>query len=283
VIAVASEDGARNLVLKMTPYPGDTALQREYAVLRHFRARTALPVPEPFLLDLRGGRVPGSVLVMERIPGTALHAVYAHLGAAGRAAIATQIAEHLAALHAQREPGFGAVEAPPGQRTATWPEFWLPRYDAALAEAQAKGALPEALFAELQDLRRHLLPLLDIGPVGTLTHYDIWTGNVMVALDGPLPRVTGYLDALGYYGDYARELSSMLRLADHRLLHRYGRMHGFDPTFKTRFRLYALKMCTQLVTMYPDDPHHLANTRCYLRAVQHAIGRGRDRRGADIE
>src|SRR5579871_6722039 len=55
VIAIAPEGGTRHLVVKITPYPGDEALQREYAVLRHFRARTALPVPEPLLLDLGGG------------------------------------------------------------------------------------------------------------------------------------------------------------------------------------------------------------------------------------
>src|SRR2546423_1425674 len=52
VIAVATDGGKRHLVFKITPHPGDTALQRECAVLRHFRACTALPVPEPFLLDL---------------------------------------------------------------------------------------------------------------------------------------------------------------------------------------------------------------------------------------
>jgi fructosamine-3-kinase len=276
VLAVAAEGGTRPLVVKITPSPGDGALQREWAVLRHFRDRTALPVPEPLLLDLAGGLVPGSVLVMERIPGTVLHAVYDHLGAADRAAIATQIAAHLVALHTHRESGFGAVEVPPRQRAATWHEFWLPRYDAALASAQAQGALSDALHAELHDLRRHLPPLLDIGPVGTLTHYDIWTGNVMVALEGPSPRITGYLDVQGYYGDYARELSSMFRMANHRLLHLYGQRHGFDPTFKARFRLYTLKMCVQLATMYPDDPQHLENIRRHLRALQHYFGGERE-------
>jgi fructosamine-3-kinase len=275
VIAVSTDVAKRPLVFKITPNPGDIALEREFEVLRHFRARTAMPVPEPFLLDLSGERVPGSLLVMEQMPGTALHEVYSRLGAEERAAIATQIAEHLVDLHTHRDTGFGGVEVPPQQRAATWLDFWLPRYEATLAEAQAQGTVPGALLAELHDLRRHFPALLDIGPVGTLTHYDIWTGNVMVALDGGYPRVTGYLDLMGYYGDYARELSSMFGLADQRLMQVYGQQHGFDQTFEARFSLYTLKMCLQLVNMYPGVPGHLANTCRHLQVTQGYFGNKR--------
>src|SRR5262249_35138582 len=107
-------------------------------------------------------------------------------------------------------------------------------------------------------------------------HYDIWTGNVMVALDGASPRVTGYLDVMGYYGDYARELSSMFELADQRLMHIYGQRHGHDKTFEARFSLYTLKMCVQLVTMYPGNPVHIAHTHRHLQAIQEYLGNMRE-------
>jgi fructosamine-3-kinase len=272
VIAVATNGGRQHLVFKITPQPGDAALQREFAVLRYFRAHTAMPVPQPYLLDLSGERVAGSVLVMEMLPGTVLHAVYDQMDTGARASIATQMAQQLVDLHTRREPGFGGVEVPPEQRASTWCEFWLPRYEATLAEAQAGGTAPDALLDALQDLRPHLPELLAIGPVGTLTHYDIWTGNVMVALDGAYPRVTGYLDVMGHYADYARELSSMFGLADQRLMHIYEQRHGFDATFEARFTLYTLKMCMQLVHMYPGNPDHLANTRRHLRTLQRYFG-----------
>jgi fructosamine-3-kinase len=124
------------------------------------------------------------------------------------------------------------------------------------------------LLAELHDIRRHFPALLDIGPVGTLTHYDIWTGNVMVDLSGDHPRITGYLDMLGYYADYARELSSMFRLTDQHLMQAYGQRHGFDRSFEVRFSLYTLKMCLQLVNMYPTEPRHIEDARRHLQVVQ---------------
>jgi fructosamine-3-kinase len=272
VIAVTVDGGTRQLVFKITPNPGDSALKREFTVLRQFRARTAMPVPEPFLLDLSGERVPGSVLVMEKLPGIALHEVYSQLGENARSRIATQIAEQLVDLHTHKEPGFGGIDLPPQQRATTWLGFWLPRYEATLAETEARDTVPAPLLADLQDLRRHIPALLDIGAVGTLTHYDIWTGNVMVALDGAEPRVTGYLDVLGYFGDYARELSSLFGLADSTLMRLYEQRHGFDPTFAARFSLYTLKMCLQLVNMYPGNPEYLANTYHHLREVQHRAG-----------
>jgi fructosamine-3-kinase len=272
VIAVSTDADTRPLIFKIALKPGDSELAREFEVLRLFRARTTMPVPTPLLLDLSGDRVPGSVLIMEKLPGRTLHEVYGHLGAEERAGIATQIAAHLVDLHTLRAPGFGGVEVPQAQRFPTWLEFWCPRYDATLAEAQAKGTLADALFAQLLDLRRHFPALLDIGPIGTLTHYDIWTGNVLVALDDASVRVTGYLDVMGYYGDYARELSSMFGLADHRLLHYYGQRHGFDQTFEARCRLYTLKMCVQLVNMYPDNPTHLANIQHHLKVLQGYVG-----------
>lgn len=272
VIAVSTDGAPRELVFKITPNPVDTALQREFKVLRHFRACTALPVPEPLLLDPSGERIPGSVLVMEKMPGTSLHEVYSHLRAEERTLISTQIAEHLADLHTHQATGFGGVEVPPEQRAATWLDFWFPRYDATLTETQAIGTVPDALLTELHDLRRHIPELLDIGPIGTLTHYDIWTGNVMVDLGGQYPRIIGYLDLMGYYGDYARELSSMFGLADRRLMQVYGQRHGFDQTFEARFTLYSLKMCLQLVNMYPGSPRHLTNTYRYLHAIQGYVG-----------
>jgi len=268
VIAVSTEGGEKHLVFKLTPKIEDTALRREYQVLQHFRAHTAMRVPAPYLLDVSGNRLPGSLLIMEKIPGTVLSEAYEHLSIKERACISEQIAEHLVDLHTHRQAGFGGVEVEPEQRAATWLDFWLPRYDATLAEAQAKGTVPDNLLAELHDIRRHFPPLLDIGSVGTLTHYDIWTGNVMVQLGGDQPYVTGYLDLMGYYADYTRELSSMFRLADERLMQLYEERHGLDKGFKARFSLYTLKMCLQLVNMYPTDPRHMENARRHLQAVQ---------------
>jgi fructosamine-3-kinase len=268
VITAPIDGGKSHLVFKVTPKIDDANLQREFAVLQYFRAHTAIPVPEPYLLDLTGKRVPGSVLVMTKIPGVVLQQIAQRLSEEAQRSVSEEIAEYIVNLHVRQEPGFGGVELPPAQRAATWPEFWLPRFDATLDEAQAKGLLDRELLAELAALRRELPRLLEIGSSGVLTHYDIWTGNVMVDFKGDRPFVSGFLDVIGYYADYARELSSMFSLADQWLMQVYRQRRGFDPGFEARFNVYSLKMCLQMICMYPTEPHHLENVRRYLRQAQ---------------
>jgi hypothetical protein len=68
----------------------------------------------------------------------------------------------------------------------------------------------------------------------------------------------------------------MFGLADQRLMHVYGQRHGFDETFEARFTLYTLKMCVQLVNMYPGNPGHLANTCRHLETLQGYFGTTRE-------
>jgi len=268
VLAASIAGGKKHLVIKIAPRSQDAGLGREFAVLRYFRAHTSFPVPEPFLLDQSGRRLPGSVLVMEKVPGTVLEEAYPHLGSKERDRVSAEIAHHLVELHRRQETGFGPVELPPEQRSPTWAEFWLPRFDEVIAETDGKGHLPADLLPEIGQVRRHLPQLLGLGPCGTLTHYDIWTGNVMVDFRDGHPFVSAFLDVGGYYADYARELSSMFGLADEQLMRSYRLGHGLDDTFAARFDIYSFKMCLQLVCMYPDNASHLDRARHFLGRVQ---------------
>jgi len=267
VIAVSTDDGKKHLVFKVTLKKYDADLRREFEVLQYFRNCTSMPVPEPFLLDLTGDRIPGSVLVMEKLPGTVLHKASQKLSSEERKTISEEIADHIINLHSCRVKGFGGVEVPAEQRLATWADFWIPRFDAAIIEAQGKS-IDAKLLSEIGEIRHHLHYLLDIGEYGTLTHYDIWTGNVMVDFAAGRPFVSGFLDISGYYADYARELSSMFSLADQHLMEVYGQRHGFDSSFEARFNIYSLKMCIQMACMYPTEPEHIENICRYLRRIQ---------------
>jgi fructosamine-3-kinase len=265
VISVPVTGTEKHLVVKVTPQHDDPALRREFEVLRYFRSHTALPVPEPYLLDLSGARVPGSVLVMAQAPGKVLSAIRETLTSVEQRHIGEEIAAHLGALHTHQALGFGGVEEPVEQRSATWAAFWIPRYDSAVAEARDKNLLDSELLAGLTQLRCQLPALLAIGPRGTLTHYDIWTGNVIVDRRDDRVYVSAFVDVMGYYADYARELSSMFSLADAWLMQAYRQYHPFDAGFRERFAAYSLKMSLQLASMYPSEQHYVEDARQFLR------------------
>jgi len=267
VISVPVDGTERRLVIKIAPQPDDSALRREYDVLHYFRQHTAMPVPEPLLLDASGEKIPGSVLVMSEVPGKVLSAIRETLTQAEQRSIAQEIAELVSDLHTHQAPGFGGVELTPSKRSATWADFWVPRYDIAVAEARDKGLLDAAMLDGLAHLRGQLPALLDIGPTGTLTHYDIWTGNVMVDRRHGRLYVSAFLDVMGYYADYVRELSSMFSMADEWLLQTYRQRHPFDAGFRGRFDAYSLKMCLQLVSMYPSEPRYVDDARQFLGQV----------------
>jgi fructosamine-3-kinase len=208
---------------------------------------------------------------MTQVPGKVLSEIGPGLSDAERRSIAEELADHLVALHTRQEPGFGSVEVPAEVRSPTWADFFLPRYDIAVAEARNRFLLDGEMRDGLAEVRRHLPRVLDIGPRGTLTHYDIWTGNVMVDRRGERVYVSGFLDVLGYYADYARELSSMFSMADEPLMQVYRQRHGLDEGFQVRFDVYSMKMCLQLVAMYPSEPRHVEAARRFLRQVKQQL------------
>ncbi len=267
VVSVPVDGTERRLVIKITPQPDDPALRREYDVLHYFRQHTAMPVPEPLLLDASGEKIPGSVLVMSEVPGKVLSAIRETLAQDEQRSIAQEIAEHVIDLHTHQDLGFGGVELSPSKRSATWADFWVPRYDIAVAEARDKGLLDAAMLDGLTEVRGQLPALLDIGPTGTLTHYDIWTGNVMVDRRDDRVYVSAFVDVMGYYADYARELSSMFSMADEWLMAAYRQRHGLDAGFQARFDAYSLKMCLQLASMYPSESRYMDAARQFLGQV----------------
>ena len=264
--------GEADLVFKISPHPNDEKIIREYSVLNVFAGRSELPVPRPLLLD-RGELLPGTTLVMNRIPGRVMHECFGYLGDGNRARITERIAEDLAKLHVIKGKGFGGIELPEEARHACWADFWLPRFDRILTEATESGVVPEALIAGAREIRTHLTGPLDIGPESTLTHYDIWSGNVMIDLDSSPPRVSGYIDIPGFYADYARELSfaMLFGVADRRFFRTYLRYHTLDPGFELRVNIYNLKMNIRHIRMYPSEPFYRLGAEENLAFIRRAL------------
>ena len=254
VIAVHIQNGDE-LVFKIGPEPGQKALEREFHVLRYFCTQTAMPVPRPLLLDLSGETIPGSLLIMTKIPGEALHQMYYRLGPEDVVKINLEIAEYVTLLHSRRERGFGGVDVPEDKRHREWASFWLPRFDKVIEEVGSGTFIETKMLDEVKDVRNRFHEVLEIGAMGTLTHYDIWSGNVMIDNRSGVPHVSGFIDIPGYFADYAREISFMylFGVADGTFFSKYGEVHDLDRDFELRLNIYNLKMHLKHITMYPQE------------------------------
>lgn len=269
---VGVQSGDREVVCKISPRTDDERIAREFEVLRVFAEQTDLPVPQPLLLD-RGEIVPGTTLVMSLIPGAVMHECFGLLNFGARRHIIDRIADDLAELHTIRSRGFGGVEVDPDARADRWADFWLPRFDAVIDEAAASGSVPAALIEGARALRPHVRPLLDIGTESTMTHYDVWSGNVMIDVERTPPRVSGYIDIPGYFADRARELSfaMLFGIANRRFFETYLQRHSLDPGFEVRANLYNLKMNIKHVQMYPGQQVYQEGGAENLRFLQRAL------------
>lgn len=266
----AANEGARELVFKISPRDHDAGLKREYAVLEYFAEHTRMPVPTPYLLAEEGDPIPGTALVMSKIPGAVLHSAYATLSPQDRQRIDRQIADHVLDLHESTVDGFGRVELAPEERYRRWSDFWLPRFDSAMAEARESGHIEASFFHRVDAVRPRFEKWLSEVTTATVCHYDIWSGNVMVARGAEGATVSGFIDIPGYAADYARELSFMLMfgMADEALLRAYADRHGLDEGFALRVNMYNLKMQTKHITMYPSEYYYRQGAEACLRYLE---------------
>ncbi len=267
--------GERDLVCKISPRRRDERIIREFEVLEAFASETDLHVPRPLHLDAEGEILPGTTLVMSRVPGAVMHECFGLLNFGQRRRITDEIAEDLAHLHQNRATGFGGVELAEDDRGESWPDFWLPRFDRVIDEAAASGSVPAPLIEGARELRGHLRPLIEIGSESTMTHYDIWSGNVMIDVEADPPRVSGYIDIPGFYADYARELSfaMLFGIAGRRFFETYLRYHELDKGFELRANIYNMKMNMKHVQMYPTQFVYQQGAAQNIDFVRQALAR----------
>ena len=270
VLGVSCAHGEDDLVFKISPVVGDAGLAREYLVLRYFQEHTDMPVPEALLADCSGEPIPGSLLIMRRMPGAVMHQLFGRLTASLRRSVSEQIGHTVGCLHGSRSTGFGGAEKAESERFGEWADFWLPRFDKAFEEISQKDLVDLPFLQAVEKERNGFPEILAIGPGSTLTHYDIWSGNVMLKTGGGGVRVSGYIDVPGHWADYARELSfmEMFGVADGLFYDVYRSYHRLDEGFELRKNLYNLKMHMRHIMMYPDQSYYRQGARECLSYVQ---------------
>ncbi len=275
VIAVHFSGNEPDLVFKINPDKDNEALIREYRVLEYFCENTAMPVPQPYYLDTSESSIPGTVLVMEKLPGKVMHQLFGLLDGERREQISKEIGRYVADLHETVSIGFGGVELSPDERKKEWKDFWLPRFDSVFREVSGSGQVDATLLDAVGAVRPLFADVLEIGDTSVLTHYDIWSGNVMITFNGDRARVSGFIDVPGFFADYARELSFMMMFgtADEVFFNVYTAGHRLDPGFFLRVNLYNLKMHLKHITMYPGEFYYRKGAESCLDYLKENIGR----------
>jgi fructosamine-3-kinase len=271
VIGIDLKNGSPSLVLKATPTKNDQGLKHEYSVLEYFNKNTSLPVPSPLFYDDSGDIIPGTYFVMTKIDGISMH----HLDFSMHDIrdITEQVATILIDLHKHKEKGFGAIEKSSNDKTLEWAEFWLPRFDQVLRTVRSGGNIPETLLERIEQVRPSFEKLIQIGQMATLTHYDIWSGNILLNRINGRISISGFLDVQGYWADYARELSfmEMFGLASDYFYSLYQQVHKLDDTFHIRKDLYNLKMHLKHIDMYPDQSYYRDGAERCLQTVENEV------------
>jgi len=259
VLRVSFEGPQPDLVFKISPNCRDEKVTNEYLVHKRFAEIPEMRTPRPYLLDTSQRYIPGTIFIMELIPGQVMHSCFSYVSNKDQDRIIETIAADTAALHRIKEPGFGSCALPVEKRSSDWPSFWLPRFDEVIRDIEKSGLISQDFLHRVAAVRKRLSQLLDIGATATLTHYDIWSGNVMIDLETPGgPQVSGYIDISGFFADYARELSfaELFGIADGLFYRRYQEQHEIDSGFRLRTSIYNLKMSLRHVMMYPDEGYY---------------------------
>jgi len=170
-----------------------TDLRTEARMLRHL-ADHGLAVPEVLYAA-------EDLLVLEFVEG----------GSTITPSVERDLADRLAALHAESAPTFGfpidtltGKLALPNPREADWPTFFGEHRLGYMADcAVEEGLLPGADAERIDALVDDLPALLDHDPEPSLIHGDVWTENLVT--DGE--SVRAFLDPACYHADPEVELA----------------------------------------------------------------------------
>lgn len=174
-----------HLVKLMAPHLR-SHLRAEEAVLRRVHGRLGTATPDV----LAAGEAAGwPYLLLRRLPGRPLRAVYDALTEEERQRLATELGQALRRLH--ELPIEPPDDIPELQRR--WPEFLAERLAACAAHHRALGAWPQWLDEQLADVRA-AAALLSAGPHPVLLHADLSDENVLVERRGGRWGLAGLVD-----------------------------------------------------------------------------------------
>jgi fructosamine-3-kinase len=262
-VKITTTTGQR-AVLKISPHRVDRAYAREAFHLNLLR-QLGLPVPQVY--DARTGSLeePFSYLLMEWIEGRDLSSARRACDAGSFDTLQEEFAEIVHRLHACHGPGFGRVESPQnGSETQSpppssngngaesglktnWPAYFRELHEPMWQEARKLPFLhvkERKLIDKLHERLERFLPP-DCPPA--LTHWDLWSSNVLALSNGDGNwHIAALLDPMCTWADPDAELAYLdlfqtITPAFMKSYQRHGHLSNeYHQVRKPIYQLYAL-------------------------------------------
>lgn len=191
--------GRRQTVLKVGP-PADAAiltyekglLRAEVDAMKLVATNPKIPVPQIVFDDFSRQYLPYDYYFMDFVDGSPWNNISDRLSAEQNSAIEYQLGEITAQINTFEHSTFGYYAF--GREFNNWPDTFHWMCSLLFADArryQIELALSEQEFFAEFDAHRAVFAEV-VRP--QLVHWDLWAGNIFVALDGNLPKITGIID-----------------------------------------------------------------------------------------
>lgn len=255
--------GGREVVLKVAPPSAYVGLTCERDIIRteidfYRRAgQVGVPVPQVLATDFGRRTIDTDCFLMSLIPGRPLSQVRPWLPAWLLRGLRRDLGRTAAAIAAVEGPTFGYPSVA-GLQASTYREAFARMIAAVLDDAARYAVELPVGRAALEALVARAAPVLDEVQTPRLVHFDLWDGNVMVALSRGVPRLSGFIDGdRAFFGDPYAELAPLTLFEDvdrHPVLlaawaERAGRPLVLDGAARVRVLLAHLYL---YLTLYID-------------------------------
>jgi len=254
-LALHASDGAR-AVLKITAHRVNRQFLREAHQLRMLR-ELGLPAPKVLAVHIADLEEPNSYLLMEFVEGVNLAAARQLCGPAEFDAIQEHLAELVSALHAHTAPAYRREGDDDREQFDAWPDFYRHVYEPIWRDVERSPQIPGKLKKQIARVHERLDRLLAHDDCPRLTHWDIWSSNILVRPDSAGRwRVAALLDPNCKYAHAEAELAYMelFHTVTPAFLRAYRHTHHLgDGYHKLRKHIYQLYPLINHVHLFGHD------------------------------
>ncbi|MEE2709581.1 MAG: fructosamine kinase family protein [Gemmatimonadota bacterium] len=179
-----------SVVIKLNKDKDSSDLRSERMRLDYLKTHTQLPVPVVYHYAVADAKIPYSYLLLETVPGVNMTQI--ELTSDDQITIDRELAEILIDLHGHNRDTYGPIHEP---GVLSWVDIFVPELRAMRRNAEEK--LPDSVLVDVDAAVDTAPDLLKDQGSPTLTHGDVWAGNIMIDWKGGGWHLTGLVDPSG--------------------------------------------------------------------------------------